>query len=437
MNSKISINNQIYHPKLQYFLQDWVVIISATLFFFFEFIQMNMFNTVEPYLSEAFKTNATSIGGLSAAYFYGNIIFLFPAGILLDKYSVKRLLIAAFAFCIIFTFLFSVSVDLWQAEICRFFTGIGSSFCFLGCMSLIFRWFIIKKIALMTGIVVSIAMMGGVFAQAPFLKLIQMFGWRHAIMFNVFMGIFLLVVLSCFVKDYPVNFIHRNREDIGLSNTISVVSVFNVIRNSQNWFCGIYTSLMNLPIVILGAIWGTVYLVHVRHTTFLQGSYITSLIFCGIIIGSPIFGWIANFFDSRRVPMIFGVILAIFLVAILIFYPTLNFHALMLLFFTIGFVSGAQVLPFSLIASNNNICSIAAAEGISSTIVMCGGAIFQPLFGSVLDWNWLGTIANGVRVYTPHAYNKAMMIIFLSLITTFIVSLFIEEKKWDKKAVYK
>ena len=51
-------------------LTPWIVCFSAALFFFYEFIQMNMFNSVSSDLMQAFSINATQLGNLSSIYYY-------------------------------------------------------------------------------------------------------------------------------------------------------------------------------------------------------------------------------------------------------------------------------------------------------------------------------------------------------------------------------
>ena len=55
----------------------WVICFTAALFFLYEFMQMNMFNAIDPYLMHAFHINAEQLGSLSAIYYYSNVIFLF------------------------------------------------------------------------------------------------------------------------------------------------------------------------------------------------------------------------------------------------------------------------------------------------------------------------------------------------------------------------
>ncbi|MES1989164.1 MAG: MFS transporter, partial [Pseudomonadota bacterium] len=71
----------------------WVVCISAALFFFYEFIQMNMLNSLGGYLVKEYDISATQLGNLSAWYFYANLLFLLSAGLVLDRLSTRKVIL--------------------------------------------------------------------------------------------------------------------------------------------------------------------------------------------------------------------------------------------------------------------------------------------------------------------------------------------------------
>ena len=56
-------------------------------------MQLNSFNVVNLYLAHDFKINATMVSQLSSYLFIADILFLFPAGILLDRFSVRKIII--------------------------------------------------------------------------------------------------------------------------------------------------------------------------------------------------------------------------------------------------------------------------------------------------------------------------------------------------------
>src|SRR5579872_5459039 len=83
-------NYKTVHTKLA-----WVVILTASLFFFYQFIQMNLFNSINEQLRETYHLDAVQLGQLFSMYFYANFIFLIPAGSLLDRFSTRKILLCA------------------------------------------------------------------------------------------------------------------------------------------------------------------------------------------------------------------------------------------------------------------------------------------------------------------------------------------------------
>ena len=113
------------HPRA------WFVVLTAALFFFYEFIQQNMFDAISSSLLRDFHLTAGQLGFISSAYFMANIIFLVPAGMLLDRFATRRVILWSLLFCILGTAGLAIAQTALMAAICRFFTGIGSAFCFL------------------------------------------------------------------------------------------------------------------------------------------------------------------------------------------------------------------------------------------------------------------------------------------------------------------
>ena len=184
-------------------VQSWVVCFSAALFFFFIFIQINMFNAIHPYLIRAFSVNAEQLGQISASYFYGNVLFLFPAGLALDRYSTRKIILLTMLLCIIGTTGFAFATTFWQAFLSRLLVGFAGAFCFISCVRLVSRWFSPRKMATVIGLIVTVAMCGGMVAQTPFALLNHILGWRHALLVDAGVGLVMLCAIFLWVQDIP------------------------------------------------------------------------------------------------------------------------------------------------------------------------------------------------------------------------------------------
>lgn len=407
----------------------WLVVLAASLFFFYEFIQMHLFNTINTELRETFNLNAIQLGQLFSMYFYANALFILPAGNLLDRFSTKKLLLFAVGICTVGTFIFTVSTQYKFAALGRFMVGAGASFCFLSCIRLASRWFPPQRMAFVTGVVVMMAMLGGLVAQAPFAFLVKWLGNFHqALYINAALGVLIFFVILCVIQDRPPDGESEAKKDnehlqqLGLWRAMMLAGL-----NPQNWLGGLYTSLMNLPVFIIGGLWGILYLTEVHHLTALQASYSTTLFFVGVILGSLAFGALSDAIGRRVLPMIVGAIFSLLVMLILMYYPGLSFTSIMILFFLVGFITSSQVLTYPTIAELNPIYLTSTAVSIDSICIMISGFAVPPFFGWLMEKTGDYTLVNGMKTYTAQDFKVAMLIMPISFILALFISFFIRE----------
>jgi hypothetical protein len=48
-------------------------------------------------------------------------------------------------------------------------------------------------------------------------------------------------------------------------------------------------------------------------------------------------------------------------------------------------------------------------SGLINTMTIAAGALMQPIVGLLMDWQWDGAMAEGVRVYAATAYERAFI----------------------------
>lgn len=417
------------HEKTSHTRLAWVVTLTSTLFFFYAFIQMNFFNSINTDLREAFHLNAVEIGQLFSMYFYANFLFLFPAGNLLDRFSTRKLMLISLTITTAGAFVFAAAENYQMAAIGRFMVGGGGAFCFLACMRIASRWFPPHRMALVTGVLVTMGMLGGLVAQAPFAILTELVGgYRTALYLDAILGVAIIFAVYFIVQDRPpdaheeAHAEHQQLKQLGVWGCIKMASL-----NPQNWLGGIYTALMNLPVFILGGLWGVLYLIDVHHLSEDQAHFAATLFFLGVIVGSLLFGWISDFIERRVLPMILGSILSLIIVTILMFVPNLSMPVVVALFTLIGFATSSQVLTYPTIAELNPIYLTSTAVSIDSLCIMASGFIIPPLFGWLMEHAGTHEMVNGIAVYNAQNYNFAMLVVPASFIVALLITYLIRE----------
>lgn len=405
-------------------LSPWIICFSAALFFAYELMQLHLFNAISPMLLKAFNIGTGKFGTLSSTYLLADVIFLLPAGIILDRFSLRRVILCALCLCVLGTFGFGLSQTYVQACLCHFLSGIGNAFCFLSCMLLVSQWFPKKRQALVIGLVVTIGLFGGIIAQTPFSYLAQAFTWRQALFIDGLIGILIFGIVFAFVKDAKQASTQSAAEQIPFFQGIKLS-----LANRQNILCGLYTGLMNLPIMIIGAVWASLFLTQVHHTSLSMASFIASMICFGTIVGSPLFGWISDTFQQRTPLMLFGAFTSLIVFSLIFLIPHPSNYQLVTLFFLLGFFSSTQVLGYPTITESNPPHLTGTAMGIAAVIIMGLPMLLQPLTGKLIELNWDGTMLNGVPHYSPMDFVAGFSIFPIGFILAFILGKVIEEPK--------
>lgn len=424
--SSLQINQARFLP--------WLVCFASSLFFFYEFIQMNMFSAINTQLMQEYSLSAAALGKMSACYFFANVLFLLPAGSILDRFSTKKIIMTALTICSAGTFLFACSHSLALASFCRFITGIGSAFCFLSCIRLASRWFPTERMALISGLIVTMAMAGGLVSQAPLTLLVNTIGWRSAIECDALLGFVIALFILAVVQDYPRGLSETYQlEQQALRQSGYLQSLRTGFLSKQNWCCGIYTGLLNLPLFLLGGLWGSMYLATAHQLSPIQATNVTGMIFAGTIVGSPLMGLISDKVGKRKLPMILGAIGSFLTVLVILFSMNLSFWSLIFLFFLLGLITSTQVISYPTVSESNSRVLTATCVSVVSFCCISGGAIFEPFFGSLMDYHWTGTIIEGIRHYNLTDFRFAMWLFPITIVIALIAALLIKETNCRSK----
>lgn len=362
-------------------LMAWLVCLSAGLFFFYEFFQLNIFDVINQPLRNDFHIDAAQLSWMSSTYLWADILFLLPAGIILDRYSTRRVILTAMLVCVIGTVGFAITNSFALASFFHFLSGIGNAFCFLSCVVLVSHWFPPRRQALVIGSLVTMAFLGGMMAHTPFAHLNEYYGWRRSLLIDGGVGVLLFLWIYQVVQDRP----DRVGYDKKASQQAIIPGFLQALGNLQNWLAGLYTSFLNLPIMVLCALWGASYLQVVHHLPELAASNIVSLIFIGSIIGCPLVGWLSDSQGRRKPLMIAGAVATLVTVVPLFMEIALSQTELSILFFALGLFTSTQVISYPLIAESNSSENTGAATGIASVLIMGGGGVGQVLFGLLIQ----------------------------------------------------
>ena len=245
------------------------------------------------------------------------------------------------------------------------------------------------------------------------------YGWRNSLLIDGVVGVFLWLWIYKVVEDkpYPASSCHSTQYSALLPGFLQA------LPNRQNWLAGFYTSFLNLPIMVLCALWGASYLQVVHHLSEMAATNVISLIFIGSILGCPLVGWLSDSQGRRKPLMIIGAIVTLLVVLPLFMNLALSPFQLSILFFCLGLFTSAQVISYPLIAESNSARNTGAATGIASVLIMGGGGVGQVIFGLLMQHHATASASQ----YTVADFQFAMWMFPITAIAALLAVLMTRE----------
>lgn len=409
--------------KRQFFLASIICILAAT-FSLYEFILQVSPAVMTSELMRDLNLNAASLGAMAAFYFYSYTPMQLPAGLLYDRFGPRRLITLATLICAIGALLFGITLSVFMASLGRFLMGIGSSFSFVGALLLISRWFPTHYFALLAGLVQSMSSLGAIAGQVSLATTISHFGWRPTIIGLAIVGIVLALIIWMIVRDSPETVSQRQKFQSS-PNKGELKRLRQVYHNRQTWLIALYSFAIWAPITAFAALWGIPFLVVNYGISTTAASEASAMIWLGTGIGSPLIGWLSDKMQSRLAPLSFSAFLGIISLTIVIYSPHLSLYWLYITLFIFGLAASGQALAFGVVKDNNPPSVAGTAIGLNNMAVVAGGALFQPLIGILLYYNWSGIMHNGSPFYSVSDYQRALVILPACYLLALIVSQFL------------
>jgi MFS family permease len=160
-----------------------------------------------------------------------------------------------------------------------------------------------------------------------------------------------------------------------------------------------------------------------------EAAGITSMIFVGWAIFSPLAGWASDRMGRRNPILVGGALLALFAMSILVYATPQSTVLLMMLIFVVGVGGCTMTVCFGSVRELNDINYSSTSLGLMNMCIVGSGAVMQPLIGWLLDLNWGGALVDGARVYTAEAYSSAFVSLLVTNAAALLAGFFLRETR--------
>lgn len=403
----------------------YVMWLLLVLFFIYQFIARSSFPSVLlKDFKEYFCLTAIQIGSLTGCYYFVYTFMQIPVGIIIDKFSIRLVSTVTISLCALGVFLFIATKNYYLAAFGQMLIGFGSAFAFIAVIKTITNWFPANKIAFLTAITISLGSLGPVIASPTIAYISRIYNWRSIMLVFSAAGLVLSALIWMCVKDKEVQ-----KENSSINEKGIFDSLFLILKSPQAWILGLFTMALYAPLSSIGDLWGASFFQKAYHIDNEIAASINSMLYVGLVIGSPVFAWLAYKIESYKKTMFLASILGLASFSAILFCTMLPVSAVFVLMFLVGCASGG-ILTYPL-------GMMLFPRGISGTVTsfinmlsMVSGVILQPLIGFGMDFSRNQRVAQAVEQtpYTVSDYRLGLMAVLIFLIAGVIFALLMQDK---------
>lgn len=413
---------QVNQPTLYF---GYLVCTIGALFYCYEFILRIIPGAVQSELSAAFGyISASTFGQLSAFYYFAYSPMQLPVGLLMDRFGPRRLLTFACLCCTLGSFMFTFTSSILIAGSGRFLVGFGSSFAFVGVLSLAMQWLPRKYFSLAAGLITTLGMLGLVYGEVKITQMVITTGLQSVLFSMVGLGAVLSVFIFFVVRDGPGG--HKTK---GLPLPVFFRDVMKVLMSAEVWLIGVVAACLYTSLSVFGELWGKTYLEQAHHLTKIQAARSISVLFLGWAVGAPLAGYLSDISGRRVLSLVIGAFMSLICISFILYYPDLPYFWLNGFIFLYGVFSGTEIVAFVMAKENSGAKLTGTVFAAINMIVTLGGVIFQPLVGKLLDKFGNGQVVAGEYIYSVIDYQVALSILPLSLLMVMVIAFFLKDKQ--------
>jgi predicted MFS family arabinose efflux permease len=405
--------------------QRWLILIILNAVYFFVYFHRTSTAILAPHLMEEFAASATSLGGMSAAYFYPYALSQPLVGFLTDRWGARKVVTLSTGIGFMGALLFALAPSLLLAAFGRGLIGLGADGVFVPALKALLTWFGPQTFATMNGILLVTGNMAAIFASTPLAWIVQEIGWRISFFFIAGIMILLAILSWICIRDFPPGYAQGTNERHNPKPGSQTFLI--VLKNPFFWLMAALFFTYGASFQTFQGLWGYPFLIDVFQYTKLEASNLLMLIAWGVIVGGPILSYLVDKTFAQRKALLLSSCIGIQVLiwsGIVFCGKSLGSLSLGAIFFTMGAtLAGTLSIFWAIIREVSVPERLGTVMGLANPAPFLGVAIFQPTTGYLMDR--VGKV--GTR-FPFEAYQHAFALCLISICIAFLISLFLTKR---------
>jgi predicted MFS family arabinose efflux permease len=386
----------------------WATVATA---YAIAFLQRVSPQSVSLSFMQDFGTDAAGVAMLASSYFWGYTLMQIPAGLLVDRYGVKRVVLFSMAASSLGSAAFALAPSLMDVFAARLIVACGDALVFTALLKLVALSFTDERFGVMSGISQVSGYVGGVMATTPLAAAVTGFGWRACFIFIACVGVANLALASLALKPDPVS---RSTKTLGGVLAASRRSLSQI----ANWGCAMTFASHFAVVTTLSGVWGIPMVAHFFNISPSAASTPLLVFMVGNAIGSIFLGHAADRAAAALDTALVRICLLRMILIAMLLPPVahaLGFLYVNLVFAALGLVAGGTV-PLVLKCTKrlytSDLIGVGASVNTTAAGIFAGAS--QPVIGlAMVGVSQLAGAGDGAGLVGDAGYSTLIGILLL------------------------
>ncbi|CAB4625309.1 unannotated protein [freshwater metagenome] len=376
---------------------------SAVFAYFVSVIERSSMGVASLAAATRFDTGAAALSSLAAAQLAVYAAMQIPAGMALDRFGARKLIVFGSLLTGIGNLTVAVSEQLPLAVFGRMIVGFGDAFVFISMIRLINGWVSGPKATRFTQLFANLGQLGQIFSAIPFAYLLGSAGWGPAFGIAASLAFIAAATALFAIRDEPaairtsgsiVDALRQFRENIADPHTRKAFWVHFTLQSSGSVFI---------------LLWGYSFLVQAEKVPKeLASVLLSSFVLVGFVVG-PVLSQLCIRFPARRnrlVTAVYGIMACAWLLVLLT--PGRNpLWQIVFLVLAVGIGGPASMAAFDYSRTSIPKHRLGSSNGIINSGGFVSTFICMFLIGVVLDLVKASGLLGSTDLYSLEAFKFA------------------------------
>jgi sugar phosphate permease len=357
----------------------WVIYLISCLLFTFSQFYRSSIAVISPNLVEDLNLDTEDLGLISAAFFYAFAAMQIPVGLYLDRVGPRLLMTVLSLVAVAGATMFAYGESAWALIAGRLLLGVGMACNLMGPLKLITSWFSPHYFATLSAVFVSVGTAGNIAAATPLVWLTELFGWRTTFLLFAISNLIIAILFYTIARDHPDETPVRHATPFASASlSVAISDMLPLFSRRDYWLISMGTFFRYGIYASVQALWAGPFLMVTMDLSQVMTGNLLLAMSIGLIIGSPICGWLSDsVLRSRKYVIIAGLAMMAGILTTLAVLPVDTGPLILFgLFLGFGFSSGTGQIMYAHIKERMPLEKAGAAMTGINFFTMTGVAFF-------------------------------------------------------------